>query len=129
MKVKVNEYVVGNNGDEVEIPCKFTLDPPGMNDTLLFIVKSYTNDGIFLYHVYKTYIAKINHLCWVGYLSNLHHTGQSEAVIFHDCRDASDVNVTDNQYSIHNKVSLYHNLYGESSKCSLSWCFLSKNSI
>ena len=43
--------------------------------------------------------------------------------------DMSDVNLTDNQCSIHDKLSLYHALFGKSSKCPFSLCFLLKNGL
>ena len=48
---------------------------------------------------------------WVSYLSNLHPEGQSRLLT-----DTIDVNLTDNQLSIHDKLSLYYDLYGQ---CSL----------
>ena len=40
-----------------------------------------------------------------------------------------DANLIDNQWSTHNKLSLYHTLYGNVSKCSSSWCFLLQNDV
>ena len=57
---------------------------------------------------YRVIIGIIYHVCWVGYLSNLHHEGQSEAMICHDRTEwtalllnfPSDVNLTDSQCRI-----------------------------